>query len=61
MLWDSIGLMVGLPQNSVNTILQAKDGFIWFTSEAGDLIKYEDDIFEVFNNENGLPVKKLEL
>lgn len=93
----------GLPQNTVNGILQAKDGFIWFTtndgivrfdgikfkvfnksntkelltsrfnlsfedqtgrlwfkSETGDLVRYQEGVFKTFTLENGLPAKGIE-
>ncbi|MGE0862330.1 MAG: two-component regulator propeller domain-containing protein [Vicinamibacterales bacterium] len=38
----------GLPQNSVNSILQTRDSFIWLATFAG-LVRYDGARFEVFN------------
>lgn len=35
----------GLPQNSVNRVLQTRDGFIWLATFAG-LVRYDGDRFE---------------
>lgn len=43
----------GLPQNSVETILQDKKGFMWLGSEAG-VSKYDGVNFKNFTKEDGL-------
>lgn len=45
----------GLPQSSINSILQTRDGFLWFTTFGG-LVRYDGVHFQVFNtgNTNGL-------
>lgn len=93
----------GLPQNTVNGILQSQDGFLWFTtndgivrfdgvrfkvfnkpntkelptsrfnvsfedetgrlwfkSETGDLVLFQDGVFKTFTLENGLPAKGIQ-
>jgi ligand-binding sensor domain-containing protein len=39
----------GLPQNSVNQVVQTRDGFIWLATFAG-LARYDGARFEVFNS-----------
>ena len=39
----------GLPQNSVKSIIQDKDGFIWLTTEDG-LVRYDGQRFFTFDN-----------
>ena len=34
-LWQSFGQKVGLPQNSINTILQTRDGYLWLGTNGG--------------------------
>ncbi len=41
----------GLPQNSVNSILQTVDGYIWFTTLDG-LVRFDGVKFTVFNKSN---------
>src|SRR5437870_523009 len=41
----------GLPQASVNSILQTRDGFLWFTTFGG-LVRYDGLRFQVFNTGN---------
>ncbi len=41
----------GLPQASVNSILQTRDGFLWLTTYGG-LVRYDGLRFEVFNSGN---------
>jgi len=41
----------GLPQNSVNAVLQSRDGFIWFGTQEG-LVRFDGVGFEVFNRLN---------
>jgi signal transduction histidine kinase/ligand-binding sensor domain-containing protein/CheY-like chemotaxis protein len=41
----------GLPQNSVNAVLQSRDGFIWFGTQEG-LVRFDGARFEVFNRLN---------
>ena len=41
----------GLPQVSINTILQTRDGFLWLTTYGG-LVRYDGSRFEVFNTGN---------
>lgn len=50
----------GLPQNSVYSILQTKDGYIWFTTLDG-LVKFDGIKFQVFNRSNspGLTTNRL--
>src|ERR1700730_6468061 len=41
----------GLPQASVNSILQTRDGFLWFATFGG-LVRYDGLRFQVFNPGN---------
>jgi ligand-binding sensor domain-containing protein len=41
----------GLPQNSVNAIVQSRDGFIWFGTQEG-LVRFDGSYFEVFDRVN---------
>lgn len=41
----------GLPQNSVNAILQTRDGYLWFTTFNG-LVRYNGAQFTVFDTAN---------
>src|SRR6266516_2238368 len=41
----------GLPQASINSILQTRDGFLWFTTYGG-LVRYDGLRFQVFNTGN---------
>ena len=49
--FDSWTIDNGLPQSSVNSILQTRDGFIWFTTFGG-LVRYDGLRFQVFNTGN---------
>jgi signal transduction histidine kinase/ligand-binding sensor domain-containing protein/CheY-like chemotaxis protein len=48
----------GLPQNTVQTVLQTRDGYVWLGTEEG-LVRFDGERFEVFNRGNtpGLPGK----
>lgn len=41
----------GLPQNSVNAIVQSRDGYIWFGTEEG-LVRFDGVRFTVFDKRN---------
>jgi signal transduction histidine kinase/ligand-binding sensor domain-containing protein len=41
----------GLPQNTVHSILQTRDGYLWFTTLDG-LVRYDGVRFTVFNKNN---------
>jgi signal transduction histidine kinase/ligand-binding sensor domain-containing protein len=49
----------GLPQNSVASILQSRDGFLWFTTNDG-LVRYDGVRFTVYNagNRNDLQTSR---
>jgi signal transduction histidine kinase/ligand-binding sensor domain-containing protein len=49
--FDSWTTENGLPQASVNSIIQTHDGFLWFTTFGG-LVRYDGLRFEVFNAGN---------
>ncbi len=58
---DSYDILSGLPQNSVRTMVQARDGFMWLGTEEGfvkfDGIKmdvYDDSFFPVDNHKTEL-------
>jgi ligand-binding sensor domain-containing protein/signal transduction histidine kinase len=41
----------GLPQNTVHAVLQTRDGFLWFATEAG-LVRFDGAQFAVFDKSN---------
>ena len=41
----------GLPQNTVHTVLQTRDGYLWFATEAG-LVRFDGVQFTVFDRKN---------
>ncbi|HEX3435711.1 MAG TPA: two-component regulator propeller domain-containing protein [Pseudacidobacterium sp.] len=41
----------GLPQNTVHAVLQTRDGFVWFATEAG-LVRFDGVQFTVFDKSN---------
>ncbi len=45
------GLKEGLPQSSVNDIIQTKDGYIWLATFGG-LVRFDGDSFTTFNRSN---------
>src|SRR5262245_39472271 len=51
----------GLPQNSVNAILQTRDGYLWLTTADG-LVRYDGVSFTVFDrsNSNGITTTRLD-
>ncbi|MEP7336263.1 MAG: two-component regulator propeller domain-containing protein [Acidobacteriota bacterium] len=49
--FDSWTTENGLPQNSVNSILQTRDGYLWFTTFNG-LVRYNGAQFTVFDTAN---------
>jgi ligand-binding sensor domain-containing protein len=57
-VWEA---SAGLPQNSVQTVLQTRDGYIWLGTEEG-LVRFDGEKFEVFNpgNTPGLPGKDVQ-
>ena len=38
----------GLPQNTIQALVQTKDGFIWFGTEVG-LVRFDGNSFQVFD------------
>lgn len=46
----------GLPQNSVNAILQTREGYLWFSTLAG-LVRYDGVRFTVFDKVNSKGIK----
>src|SRR5512132_745516 len=46
--WDSDS---GLPQNSVNTILQTRDGYLWLGTQEG-LVRFDGVHFRIFDTRN---------
>jgi hypothetical protein len=46
----------GLPQNSVLSILQTRDGYLWLTTSDG-LVRYDGVCFTVFNKANTKGIK----
>jgi len=53
---DVWGIEAGLPQNTVRTILQGKDGYMWVGTEEG-LVRFDGVRFEVFDRQR---VKELQ-
>src|SRR4029079_4884578 len=49
--FDVLNTDTGLPQNSVYSILQTRDGYLWFTPLDG-LVRYDGASFFVFNKAN---------
>src|SRR5689334_15506965 len=49
--FDSWNTDNGLPQNSVNAILQTRDGYLWLATSDG-LVRYDGVRFTVFNKGN---------
>lgn len=50
-LYDQWGVKEGLPQNTINQILQTSDGYIWLATEGG-LARFDGINFTTFNTEN---------
>lgn len=46
--WDTES---GLPQNTVQAILQTRDGYLWFATEGG-LARFNSESFTIFNTRN---------
>lgn len=51
---ENFTLKTGLPQNTVNDIVQDQQGYIWFATQVG-AARYDGYTFEHFNLSNGLP------
>ena len=47
-VWEA---STGLPQNSVQAMLQTRDGYVWLGTEEG-LVRFDGERFEVFNRTN---------
>jgi ligand-binding sensor domain-containing protein len=41
----------GLPQNSVQAVLQTRDGYLWFGTQEG-LVRFDGEHFEIFDRSN---------
>ena len=54
--FDVLNTDNGLPQNSVYSILQTRDGYMWFTTLDG-LVRYDGANFFVFNKANSPGIK----
>jgi len=54
--FDVLNTDNGLPQNSVYSILQTRDGYLWFTTLDG-LVRYNGAQFTVFNKANTPGIK----
>ena len=46
-VWET---STGLPQNSVQAVLQTRDGYVWLGTEEG-LVRFDGERFEVFNRD----------
>src|SRR5580698_363926 len=53
---NSWGTQDGLPENSVWSIAQSSDGYLWFGTEEG-LVRYDGTQFTVFNSSNSSVIK----
>jgi ligand-binding sensor domain-containing protein/signal transduction histidine kinase len=49
----------GLPQSSVQAILQTRDGYLWFGTEEG-LVRFDGVRFAVFNTQSGMKHNRIE-
>ncbi len=47
-VWETA---TGLPQNSVQAVLQTRDGYVWFGTQEG-LVRFDGSRFDVFNRRN---------
>ena len=47
-VWDSSH---GLPQNSINSLIQCQKGFIWAATQEG-VVRFDGVNFEIFNKNN---------
>jgi len=47
-VWEA---SAGLPQNSVQTMVQTRDGYVWLGTEEG-LVRFDGERFEVFSRTN---------
>ena len=47
-VWEA---SAGLPQNTVQAVLQTRDGYIWLGTEEG-LVRFDGEKFDVFNRAN---------
>src|SRR5436190_3383800 len=54
--FDVLNTDNGLPQNSVYSILQTRDGYLWFSTLDG-LVRYNGAQFTVFNKANTKGIK----
>ena len=54
-LWDSDN---GLPQNSVNAVIQTRDGYIWFGTQEG-LVRFDGVRFTIFDTRHGVDSSQL--
>jgi ligand-binding sensor domain-containing protein/serine phosphatase RsbU (regulator of sigma subunit) len=52
--FENLTLKTGLPQNTVNDVVQDFQGFIWFATQVG-AARYDGYTYEYFNISNGLP------
>ncbi|MFN2423854.1 MAG: two-component regulator propeller domain-containing protein [Cryomorphaceae bacterium] len=55
-LYDRWGVKEGLPQNTVNQVIQTRDGYIWLATESG-LTRFDGVEFTTFNTENTPAIK----
>ncbi|MFO7671656.1 MAG: two-component regulator propeller domain-containing protein [Bacteroidales bacterium] len=51
--FTNISIQNGLPQNTVNSIVQDDDGYIWFATQVG-AARYDGYEFKYYNTSNGL-------
>jgi ligand-binding sensor domain-containing protein/signal transduction histidine kinase/CheY-like chemotaxis protein len=48
---DAWGIEQGMPENSVSTIVQSRDGYLWLGTEEG-VVRFDGMAFEVFDKRN---------
>src|SRR5215204_6516186 len=54
---ESWQIKEGLPQNSVQAIVQTRDGFLWLGTQEG-LVRFDGARFTVFNTQNTQELRK---
>jgi signal transduction histidine kinase/ligand-binding sensor domain-containing protein/CheY-like chemotaxis protein len=53
-LWHNLGVADGLPDPAVVAILQDREGYVWFGTSGGGIVRYDGEEFVVFTSEDGL-------
>ncbi|OGG45984.1 MAG: hypothetical protein A3F84_17405 [Candidatus Handelsmanbacteria bacterium RIFCSPLOWO2_12_FULL_64_10] len=53
-LWRTYGVADGLAAESVRAILQDREGYLWFGTEGGGVIRYDGQVSTTFTTKDGL-------